>query len=339
MAERSAIEWTDATWTPIRARLLSEPARVGWHCEHVSEGCRHCYAEGMNKRLGTGLDFKPGHRRDIEMFLDEKMLVAPLRWRKGRRVFVCSVTDLFADFVTDAMLDAMFAVMARCSQHLFQVLTKRSERLRTYFADLPRRQHDLGCDSGLDFVDFPLPNVSLGVSVEDQRAADARIPDLLATPAAVRFLSCEPLLGAVDLASIDVDGWHEVLPLGAAWLGRDGADEVDQPKIDWVICGGESGRGARPMHPGWARTLRDQCAAAGVPFFFKQWGEFRPYRSELDDFTKNDPTGESGTNGARHVLNQGEQPGPENIVIRVGKNAAGRLLDGVEHNGMPPVQS
>src|SRR5258708_16196189 len=126
MADRSAIEWTDATWTPIRARTDN----VGWHCEHVSEGCRNCYAEGINRRLGTGLSFKPALKPAL--FLDEKMLLAPLKWKKPRTIFVCSMTDLFADFVRDEWIDRMFAVMALCPQHRFQVLTKRAQRMREY---------------------------------------------------------------------------------------------------------------------------------------------------------------------------------------------------------------
>src|SRR5712671_7902670 len=132
MGDKSAIEWTDATWTPIRAR---NHRGTGWHCEHVSDGCRNCYAEGFNRRLGTGLDFKPGYRLYNEIFLDEKMLTLPLRWKKPRMIFVCSMTDLFADFVRDEWIDRMFAVMALCPQHRFQVLTKRAKRMREYCCD------------------------------------------------------------------------------------------------------------------------------------------------------------------------------------------------------------
>lgn len=136
MADNSAIEWTDATWNPVRARNL-ETGKVGWHCEHATTGCEFCYAEGFNKRLGTGLAFKPGHRADIEIFLDEAMLTQPLRWKKPRRIFVGSMTDLFADFVPDEFIDRMFAVMALAPQHTFQLLTKRAARMREYLT-LPR---------------------------------------------------------------------------------------------------------------------------------------------------------------------------------------------------------
>ncbi len=222
MSDGSHIEWTDASWTPIRARSIAAPRAVGWHCEHVSEGCRNCYAETMNHRLGTGLPYTKPARHQVQVELDEKTLLAPLRWRKPRKVFVCSMTDLFGDWVTDEMLDRVFAVMALCPQHVFQILTKRPERMRAYLATVEvwarvevqaRKLHHGDCKAcrkadweyrrrphlnGKVLIG-PLPNVWLGTSVEDQAAADARIPELLATPAAVRFLSCEPLLGNIDL--------------------------------------------------------------------------------------------------------------------------------------------
>jgi protein gp37 len=314
MADHSAIEWTDATWTPIRARN-HKTGKVGWHCEHATTGCENCYAEGINKRLGTGLPFKPGHRADIEIFLDEAMLTQPLRWKKPRRVFVCSMTDLFASFVTDEMIDRVFAVMALCPQHTFQVLTKRAERMRTWFAErwqpAPAQHLDLGGGDAIDvpaeetghgrheevyqacehifelipaMVDtenealwnergslkcrdfaWPLPNVWLGVSAERQQEADERIPHLLQTPAAVRFVSLEPLLGPINLDPINCGG-------GILWnaLGRTKGGEIGC--LDWVIVGGESGRNARPMQIEWAESIRDQCRAVAVACFIKQLG-------------------------------------------------------------------
>jgi protein gp37 len=328
MSDCSKIEWTDASWTPIRARRKSASAQVGdrgwrsalpggklgWHCEHVTTGCEHCYAERMNKRLGTGLPFKPGHRKDIDIFLDDEMLTAPLRWRKPRMIFVCSMSDLFADFVKDEWIDRVFAVMALAPQHTFQVLTKRAERMRAYFS---------GCLDVAIERHWPLPNVWLGVSCERQQESDARIPLLLQTPAAVRFVSAEPLLGPIDLRNY-LDGREEhgvdmARPVGS----RVGCCVGWTPPLDWVIVGGESGPEARPMHPDWARSLRDRCAAADVPFFFKQWGahvhatqcnvkaEWAWTEVWLDDDT---------------------------VVGRVGKKRAGRLLDGIEHDGMPGRQ-
>ena len=334
MAADSKIEWTDATWTPIRARTIevqddgSGRERLGWHCEKVSAGCKNCYAEPINRRLGTGLDYKPGHlrravpdsgtlRANVTGFLDESMLLAPLRWRKPRMIFVCSMTDLFADFVDDEWIDRMFAVMALCPQHTFQVLTKRPERMRKYLTDpasagrtldvasvLLRRHFDIPDNvpaemlAALDPFPWPLPHIWLGVSVEDQAAADARIPHLLAVPAKVRFLSCEPLLGPVDLRRVEASATGNLIEGTFAYPKRIDAltgkaghypgkstfhpDSHTIAAIDWVICGGESGPGARPMHPAWARALRDQCAAAaGVAFFMKQMTKKAPIPADL----------------------------------------------------------
>jgi len=484
MGDKTKIEWTDATWNPVRARNLVT-GKIGWHCEHESEGCRFCYAAGINRRLGTGLDFKPGHRKDIEVFLDEKMLLVPLRWKRPRTIFVCSMTDLFAGFVKDEWIDRMFAVMALCPQHRFQVLTKRAKRMREYSQIISG-----GADAGLarEFANhrpmpnqtwnWPLPNVWLGVSAEDQERADKRIPDLLATPAAVRFVSLEPLLSSIDLSPwLPNNPVHEDqaqrgvrLPSGderrsGDYAGRDdlassqtgmgplaeeghqsavqtseggktewerrrifsGRNDVQQRsgfcsgpsfgispfqrsdpqasdcepqrreeeaerseqfgtgdsfgttdsrtsctpsrahgserseerhgetdaregngnspqeknrrtssinrrglrspasgniedrarrpvgKISWCIVGGESGQHARPMHPDWARSLRDQCAAADVPYFFKQWGQWH-------------------ADALLNRLPDGRCPPPD---MKIGKKRSGRLLDGVEHNGMP----
>jgi len=268
MGANTKIEWTNSTWSPIRARNL-KTGNLGWHCERVSEGCKNCYSSSMNRRLGTGLDFKPGHRADVEIFLDEKMLLAPLRWKKPRRIFVNSMTDTFAEFVKDEWIDRMFAVMALAPQHTFQVLTKRPGRMQTYCCD-PQSQRiwRLACNMGqpgralsATLAKFgspwPLPNVWLGISAEDQATADERIPLLLQTPAAVRFVSLEPLLGPIDLVqckavTIETPGME---PAGC---------------IDWAIVGSESGRSARPCDLSWVRSLRDQCESAEVPFFWKQ---------------------------------------------------------------------
>ena len=313
MGSKTSIEWTrgddgsaGATWNPIRAHnLTANGGKIGWHCEHVSEGCRNCYAESMNRRLGTYLDFKPGNRDHIEIFLDEKMLLAPLRWKKPRRVFVNSMTDTFAEFVKDEWIDRMFAVMALAPQHTFQVLTKRPGRMQTYCCD-PQSQRiwRLACNMGqpgralsATLAKFgspwPLPNVWLGVSAEDQATFEERRQSLRDTPAAVRFFSLEPLLGPIDIGPALVTGCYH-----------------------WTIVGGESGPHARPMNPQWARDIRDQCKAAGVAFFHKQNGEYASV-SEVE--------GE----GAHFHFDDGR------TVRRVGKKAAGRLLDGIEHNGMP----
>lgn len=324
------IEWSDESWNPIRARLRSDPTVIGWHCEHASPGCEHCYSETRNRsgrcNMGTKLLYKPGHRKDIEVFLDEAQLLKPLRWKKGRKVFVCSMTDLFADFVPAAMIDRIFAVMALCPQHTFQVLTKRADRMRVYMktgrhVEIQFQTRSLGLtelkrsERMRSHVHrgalLPLPNVWLGVSVEDQQRADERIPDLLATPAAIRWISAEPLLGHISI-------------FRGPWSGPDGPPRSRSDIIDWVVAGGESGPSARPMHPDWACFLRDQCAAADVPFFFKQWGEFLDFQHLGDRWN---------TMNERQRCNQQFVDGK--AMFRVGKKRAGRLLDGVEHNGMP----
>lgn len=272
MAETSTIEWTEATWTPIRARRLvmeteaGWPERIGWHCEHASPGCVNCYSEAINLRLGTGQAFKPAHlkhrtqlgdeRGDVEVFLDEEMLNRPLRWRRPREIFVCSMTDLFASFVADEWIDQVFGVMALAQHHTFQVLTKRSDRLRCYLTEraaggrhIWEAAQALNVHLPRGYVvpepAWPLPNVHIGVSAEDQRRSDERLPDLKATPAARRFVSFEPLLEPI---SADLRG------------------------IDLAIVGGESGRRARDCCTSWIASLIDQARAAGCAPFVKQLG-------------------------------------------------------------------
>jgi protein gp37 len=223
VSDRSAIEWTDATWNPVRG------------CDKVSPGCKHCYAEVFAERW-RGV---PGHpfEQGFDLRLVPEALSKPLGWRAPRRIFVNSMSDLFHEDIPDDYIGKVFDVMASCPQHQFQLLTKRAARMFEWVND--------------NFHPH-LPNVWVGVSVENQKYADERIPYLMGTPAAVRFLSIEPLLGPVLL--------------GEAW---------DPARINWVIVGGESGAGAREMKAEWVRSLRDECVAAGVAFFFKQWGGVR----------------------------------------------------------------
>jgi protein gp37 len=250
VADKSAIEWTDATWNPVTG------------CTEVSPGCDRCYAKTFAERW-RGV---PGHHFEngFDVTLRPERLDQPLRWKKPRRIFTNSMSDLFHDSVPDEFIAEVFAVMALAKQHVFQVLTKRHGRMRSLlngrdFRTAVQRAALVRVGGRAPWLVepwWPLANVWLGVSVEDQKWADIRVPALLDTPAAVRFLSCEPLLGPVDL-----DRW-------LTWPS-DGSIRHD---LDWLICGGESGHGARPMHPDWARSLRNQCAAAGVPYFFKQTG-------------------------------------------------------------------
>lgn len=305
MGDTTGIEWTDSTWNPIRG------------CSRVSEGCRNCYAERVAARFsGPGLPYdglaglkvitsnpdEPGG--ELRPYWTGKVAIAhahladPLRWKRPRRIFVNSMSDLFHDNVSDETIAGIFGIMAAAPHHTFQVLTKRPKRMLEWFRWVTPNEFDvLHChaddvlsSAGIDIPDrwrllryyasdehawrWPLPNVWMGVTVENQAAAIERIPFLRVTPAAVRFLSCEPMLERLNLAGM-LEGVH------------------------WVIAGGESGPKARPMRYEWARTLREQCEVAGVPYFFKQWGEHN-HRGEL-----------------------------------VGKKKAGSLLDGREHKEFP----
>lgn len=258
MSDKTKIEWTDATWNPVTG------------CTKVSQGCKHCYAEREWPRLTNlvpsyaGRDFT-----DVRTHADR--LDQPLHWKRPRRVFVNSMSDLFHESVPDEFIEQVLITTIHARHHVFQILTKRPSRMR----DVMRRWTDMNGRAQ--------PNLWLGVSVEDQPSADERIPLLLDTPAAVRWISAEPLLGAVDLtpAYLPCPNYQ-----GAMMDPETGAYECcrecdytgigSEIGIDWVVVGGESGMNARPMHPDWARSLRDQCAEAGVPFLFKQWGEYRP---------------------------------------------------------------
>jgi protein gp37 len=341
VSDRSAIEWTDATWNPIRARNLAT-GKVGWHCEHVCEACRHCYAEGINRRLGTGHDFKPGRRWDIEIFLDTRVLMQPLRWKKPRTIFAGSMTDLFANFVHDEWLERIFAVAALASHHRILFLTKRAERMRKYLSTDPAAmlsrcpEARIGAEAmriararGEKADDpwwgawwqWPLPHIWLGVSAGDQATADARVLELLKTPAAVRFASIEPLLEPVSLS-----------PYLGEWFSEGG----EVPGLDWVIAGGESGPQARPAHPEWFHSLRDQCQAAQVPFFFKQWGEWTPSYGD-DSVTRRAVCLHRGGSFEVPAGTHSRQFDllDRALMKRAGKKAAGRLLDGREWSEFP----
>lgn len=270
MSDKSRIEWTDASWNPVRG------TKGRHHCVRVSEGCKHCYAATMNHRFG-GPDYVKG--ADTPR-LDEEALLQPLKWTKPRRIFVCSMTDLFMDEHSDEMIDQVFGVMAASGRHTFQVLTKRSRRMRDYilgladkggsgrgFKRLEAAAGSVGFTlqyEGHPLLSWPIPNVWLGVSAENQERADQRIPDLLATPAAVRFVSAEPLLSGINFDALPRPFEFHQSPHGwMAWLAQ---------RLHWVIVGGESGSGARPCDVSWIRSIKDQCKAAEVPVFVKQLG-------------------------------------------------------------------
>jgi protein gp37 len=327
MSDSSKIEWTDATWNPVTG------------CTKVSPGCDHCYAETFAERWrGT-----PGHHFEngFDVTLRPERLEQPLHWKRPRRIFVNSMSDLFHEAVPDEYIVRVFDVMQNARRHSFQVLTKRHARMRSFvtrylsgeFATEPLDTSPLA-----GTIDAPPPNIWLGVSVEDQKWADIRVPALLATPAAVRFLSCEPLLGPIDLRTIpyrgDVQYYVDALSrryrtcrqyergtdcsFGLASLGQ----------INWVIAGGESGPGARPMLPAWARSLRDQCQEARTPFLFKQWGAWGPTGA----------VGIGGTDPRRGFVGAPvDEHGCREEIARLGKGRTGRELDGRTWDEYPRV--
>lgn len=286
MADNSKIEWTGSTWNPIRNR---ETGKLGHFCIHESPGCKNCYAERLQVRFQNPVRFAAQDQDKVEVFLDEDVLTQPLRWKKPRTIFPCSMTDLFGPFVTDAMLDRIFAVMALTPQHTYQVLTKRSARMREYCAALVSGERSIWAaarEEGLDaarvaavmadsqwgssdaYERQPLPNVWLGVSAENQHWLMQRACDLVETPAAIRWLSCEPLLGQLDVEPFVLpprqwsNSWANNYPF-----------HYPKNRIEWIVAGGESGPGARGSTDeveAWMRSLRDQCAGAGVAFFGKQ---------------------------------------------------------------------
>ncbi len=396
MSDNSRIEWTDATWNPVTG------------CSKVSEGCRNCYAERVSHCSGT--TSKPWTYANAakNVKLHPERLDQPIRWRRPRRIFVNSMSDLFHEQVPDSFLDDVFGIMLACEiydnrNHTFQILTKRPERMKAYLSAEPavlvkrwaraangiahcmdedtlvsdlvygrcarlwsaegRALSDHKAWSHCESV-FPLPNVWLGVSAENQRAAEERVPFLLQTPAAVRFLSCEPLLGSLDLGKWigtyycsacgfrgfdggEADPENEESGDQCPRCGADGwyfthaeshgaLDEETRSPISWIVAGGESGPNARPMHPDWVRSSRDQCAEAGVPFLFKQWGEWFPrdqWKHNPDLILPDDDAAYRETSRT-HLFEDMSGSFP---VHRVGKKAAGRVLDGRTWNEMPAV--
>lgn len=246
MGTNSKIEWTEATWNPVTG------------CTKVSQGCKHCYAETMANRLKAMGN--PRYKNGFRVTLHPETLNVPIKWKRPRKVFVNSMSDLFHHDVPTNFIYEVFVSMAKAQQHIFQVLTKRPNRMaefssRICFITAESLSHLKTCEypygvsyscNGAASDPVPLPNVWLGTSVEDKRTACERIPQLQETIATTRFLSVEPLLGPID--NLDLSGIH------------------------WVIVGGESGPKARPMNEEWVISIRDQCIEQNVPFFFKQWG-------------------------------------------------------------------
>ena len=336
----SKIEWTDETWNPVAG------------CTLVSEGCRNCYAmrqahrmnpsvassrKGRAKYNGTTMAGTKGPTWTGVVRTVESEMGKPMRWQKPRLVFVCSMADLFHPDVPFEFIDRMVWTMCTANQHTYQLLTKRPERALEYFSR-PNAPELLG-------------NVWLGTSVEDQTTADGRIPYLLRCPTAVRFISYEPALGPVNM-----DKWMPVWTCFTCGHAGDSSPEDHCPNcgahsgdgfglaendpdfigLDWVIAGGESGPNARPAHPDWFRSMRDQCQAAGVPFFFKQWGAWasadqRPDLVGDGEYAEVPPVG---------LLDPARRGRPDGCVgmVRAGKKAAGRVLDGRTWEEMPSTE-
>lgn len=328
MSDNSKIEWTEATW----------PVTVG--CDHITPGCDHCYAATLTSgRLAhqpvyAGLA-ENGRFNGTVRCLPER-LDWPLRWRKPRKIFVCSMSDLFHEAVPDLFIEQVFDVMEQAPRHTFQVLTKRHARMRSFVQAREKRNQEYAAK----FDDCPTEamrnspaaqwarqravtppaNIWLGVSAEDQHWAEIRVHALLSTPAAVRWVSAEPLLGPIDLrnlrarngALIDALCGDVKSPAGEIYAACPGS-------VTWVVAGGESGARARPMHPDWARSLRDQCQAARIPYLFKQWGSHRWIAgSKWDEATQ-------------CWVDHGIVP------QRVSKKLAGRELDGRTWDEYPGV--
>lgn len=314
------IEWADVTVNPV----------IG--CTRISAACDNCYAERMACRLSwnpkapsqyqnvVSLTGRSWNGRVAWVESGYQALLALARRKRPLRVFVGSMTDLFHKEVPDEWLDKIMAALAMAPQHTFLLLTKRPDGMRAYFT----RGHSLGLGvnrhlpSSVNY-NHPLPNLWLGVTAENQAMAEYRIPILLDTPAARRFVSVEPMLGPVGLRPY-------LRCQGCGYTERDKREQMDHnlcknptSTLDWIICGGETGPGARPMHPDWVRWLRDQCAEAIVPFFFKSWGEWTPIRAA----------------GIYREIRINYADGV--AMAKVGKSRAGRLLDGVEHSEFPEV--
>jgi protein gp37 len=259
------IEWCDKVWNPVSG------------CKKVSAGCMNCYAEVYANRFWKDRKFN-------DVALNYGKLLEPYKWKKPQRIFVNSMSDIFHESVSFEFIRHVYYTMITNFRHTFIILTKRPAQALAFYEWFAKEE---------PFAKQPgrCNNIWFGVSVENQQTADERIPLLLQIPAAVRFISAEPLIDYLDLEKIRQRslGWPVF--------------------IDWVIVGGESGKNARPMYPDWARSLRDQCKKAGVPFFFKQWGEYK-----------------------------GVAENSEKVVMwRLGKKKAGRLLDGIEHNEYPVI--
>ncbi len=314
MGEISRIEWTDATWNPVTG------------CTKVSQGCKNCYAERDWARLVHLPAYHGRAFTDVECHPER--LDQPSRWKRPRRVFVNSMSDIFHPAVPFEFIEQVHDVIRECAQHIFQILTKRPDRMLAFW------KWRKAVYLANAYTSTPPRNAWYGVSVEDQLTADERIPLLLQTPAAVRWISAEPLLGPVSL----------VVPFDGAKVDSAVGAKPGIHALDWVVAGGESGPKARPSHPDWFRSLRDQCRAAGVPFLFKQWGEW-----QIASMENGHHDCDMARNRAHWIHVDGAITKPSCLradiptaiiskayaMIKVGKARAGRHLDGVLHDEYP----
>lgn len=340
MSDNTSIEWTrsddgtpGATWNPVTG------------CTKISAGCDHCYAETFAERWrGT-----PGHpfENGFDLTLRPGRLEQPLKWRKPKRIFVNSMSDLFHEGVPEDFIAQVFAVMSLATQHDFQLLTKRHGRMRSLltsdeFVALVNHHREARNPDRGDFF-WPLPNLWMGVSAEDQKWADIRIAALVKTPAAVRFVSAEPLLGPITLHH-----GHTHCPTHDFSGGFCTGTCPDRITPDWVISGGESGPGARPAHPDWFRQLRDDCTTAGIAYFHKQHGAYTPVRDRPqpgDLWVYPDGTSTKWGPEDGHVRRYDREfradtfDGESVLVRRVGKKNAGRELDGRTWDEFPTTRT
>lgn len=352
------IEWATETWNPIVGCSKVSPGCQNCYALRMAvrlannpklpKEVREAYASVIHKVNGKW-EWN-GRTALIESALEKALL-----WRKPRMIFVCSMGDLFHEAVPFEWIDKVFTIMTLKYQHTFLLLTKRPDRMQKYFSagkeNLVQIWEDVCYDLGIAYEDdpdapacficnrtlsdikadhfgWPLTNVWLGVTAENQEQANKRIPILLQIPAAKRFVSVEPMLGSIDFYDIPYGNqFHNVLT-GVLDISTSQSGIIGD-KLDWVICGGESGPGARPMHPDWVRSIRDQCKESGVPFMFKQWGDLLP-NCQLG-------TEHTGIKLLNHktTFQSPHNPLKMNTYYRIGKKKAGRLLDGVKHNEFP----
>lgn len=353
------IPWAEKVWNPITG------------CTKISPGCQNCYAERMANRLRGRCGYPADEPFRVTLHPDR--LEEPLRWRKPSMVFVCSMGDLFHEDIPESFISAVFYVMQVANQHSFLILTKRPARMAEFLDRWVHCDHaypdyawhiGAGSNSGRPYGYGhyraegkrrpPLPNVWLGVTVENQEMADLRIPILLQIPAVVRFVSVEPMLGPVDLTAVRLPDhlqpdWAYGMPYGITFdaLQPNESHIYDSENhLDWVICGGETGPHARPVHPDWVRNLRDQCQAAGVPFFFKQWGEWAPVQRNNDSNQVYIRDGLTVTakkfacldKQGRDVLDLPGLWDEDDVDMAfVGKKVAGDILDGRQYHEFPEV--